>query len=222
MYFDDKYNQSIRVFCPRAVLHCKLSSLHSTLFSAFLFVSSYSPFIIMLSIIYLLLPRTFFSFTIHSRTSFSRQFLLSQWLSQFLILFLISSSIILPSPTLSSTTAFVILPVHFTRSILLHTHISNASSCFCSFCRVQVSAPYNTTLHTKHFTSLFHSSLSKGPQKMLLFLLKASFAIAILCFPSGQQFRLLLILHSKYLKLSTCSMDSPLIRIYISSLAFFR
>ena len=39
--------------------------------------------------------------------SFSRQFLLSQWPSQFLFLFLISSSIILPSPTLSSTTAFL-------------------------------------------------------------------------------------------------------------------
>ena len=33
--------------------------------------------------------------------------------------------------------------------------------------------------HTKHFTSLF---LSQGAQKIFLFLLKASFAIAILCF----------------------------------------
>ena len=122
-----------------------------------------------------------------SRASFSRQFLLSKWRSQFLFLFFVSSSILLPSPTFSSETAFFILSVHFTRSILLHTHISNASSCFCSFRRsVQVSAPYNTTLHTKHFNSLFHSSFSKGPQKMLLFLLKSSFAIAILCFTSWQ------------------------------------
>ena len=120
-----------------------------------------------------------------SRASFSRQVLLSQWPSQFLFFFLISSNIILPSPTLSSKTAFFILSVHFIRSILLHTHISNASSCFCLFRRgVQVSASYNTALHTKHFTSLFRSSFSKGLQKMLLFLLNASFAIAILFFTS--------------------------------------
>ena len=34
-----------------SISHCKLSLLHSTLFSAFLFVSVYSPFIIMLPII---------------------------------------------------------------------------------------------------------------------------------------------------------------------------
>ena len=72
----------------------------------------------MLSIIwYFLLPRTFFPFTIPSRASFSRQFLPSQWPSQFLFLFLISSSIILPSPTLSITIAFSILSAHFTRSV---------------------------------------------------------------------------------------------------------
>ena len=116
----------------------------------------------MLSIIwYLLLPQTFFPFTIPSRASFSRQFVHSQWPSLFIFLFLISSSVILPPPTLSSTTAFFILSVHFTLSILLHTHISNASSRFCLFRRsVQVSAPYNITLHTKHFTSLFRSSFS--------------------------------------------------------------
>ena len=171
----------------------------------------------MLSIIwYLLLPRTFFPFTIPSRASFNRQFLLSQCPNQFLFLFLISSSIILPSPTLSSTTAFFILSVHFTLSILLHTHISNPSSRFCSFRgSVQVSAPYNTTLYTKHFTSLFRSSFPKDPRKCFFFLLKASFAIAMLCFTCWQQFMLLLILHPKYLKQSTCLMDSPLIRISI-------
>ena len=105
--------------------------------------------------------------------------------------------------------------VHFTRSILLHIHISNASSRFCSFRRsVQVSTPYNATLHTKLFTCLFLGSFSKGPQKMLLFLLEASYASAFLCFTSWQ-FMLILILHPKYLKLSTCSTDSYLIRISI-------
>ena len=85
------------------VFHCKLSILRSTLFTAILFVCTYSLFITMLSIIwYLLLPRTIFPFTIPSRASFSRQFLLSQWPSQFLFLLFISSSIVLLSPTLSN------------------------------------------------------------------------------------------------------------------------
>ena len=69
---------------------------------------------------------------------------------------------------------------YFIRFILLHIRISNASSPFCSFpCSVHVSAPYNATLHTKHFTSLFLISVSLGWQKMLVLLLKATFAIAI-------------------------------------------
>ena len=91
-----------------------------------------------------------------SRASVIRQFLLSQWASQFLFLFLISSSIILPSSTLSSTTAFFILSVHFARFVLFHTHISNDSSRFCSFSHsVQVSA--HATLHYTQSTSLFSS-----------------------------------------------------------------
>ena len=98
------------------------------------------------------------------------QFLLSQWPSQFLFLSLISSSIIFPTPTLSSTTALFILSVHFTRNILLHIHISTASSCFRSFRRrVQVSASYNTTLYTKHFTSLFHSYFPRARRKCFFF-----------------------------------------------------
>ena len=168
------------VFCPRAGLSLQTQHAPVYLFSPFLFVPSYSPFIIMLSIIWylLLLPRTFFPFTITSRASFSRQFLLSQYPSQFIFLFLISSSIILPPPLFQAKLYFL---------FFLHTHISNASSCFCSFrLSVQVSAPYNTTLHTKHFTNLFRSSFPKSLQKMLLFLLKASFAIAILYFTSWQ------------------------------------
>ena len=219
---------SIIVLCPRAglsmqtIFHCKHSILHSTLFSASLFISSDSPFI-MLSIIWylLLLPQTFFPFTIPPRSSYSRQFLLSHWPSKFLFLFFISSSIILPSLTLSSTTAFFNSSVHFTRSIFLHTHISNYSSHFCSFRRsVQVSATYNATLHTKHFTSLFRSSFPKDQQKMLLFLLRDSFAIAILCFIYWQQFILLLILHPKYLKLSICSTDSIFFGFLPMTMAF--
>ena len=113
------------------------------------------------------------------RASLSRQFLLSQWPSQFLFLFLTSPSIILPSPTLSSTTAF------FIQYILLHIHISNASSCFCSFRRsVHVSAPHNTTFHTKHFTSLFLCSFFQGTAQNASFSVKGFFAIAILCFTS--------------------------------------
>ena len=101
-------------------------------------------------------------------------------------------------------------------SNILHIHISNSSSRIYSFRHtVQVSAPYNATLYTKHFTSLFIRSLPKGPQKMLLFLLKTSFAIAILCFISWQQFMLLLISHPKYLKLSTFFTDSSLILMSI-------
>ena len=71
-----------------------------------LFVSPYIPFTIMLSIIsYFLLPRTFLPFTISPRASFSRQLLLSQCSNQFIFLFFFNFSIILPSPTLSSTTA---------------------------------------------------------------------------------------------------------------------
>ena len=78
-------------------------------------------------------PANFLPFTIPSRAFFSWQFLLSQWPNQFLFLFFISSCIILPSPTISRTTAFFILSVHFTCYILLHIHISNVSNRFWSF-----------------------------------------------------------------------------------------
>ena len=164
------------------IFHFKPSILHSTLFSAFLFVSSHSPFIMLLSVIcYLLLPRTFFPFTIPSRVSFSRQFLLSQSPSQFLFLFFISSSILLPSPTLSSITEYLFCLVYFTHSILPHIHISNASSHFYHSVVVSKSL-HHTTPHSTQSTSLVSSLVfpPKDPQKMLLFLLKASFAITIL------------------------------------------
>ena len=65
---------------------------------------------------------------------------------------------------------------------------------------------YHTTPHSAQSTSLkfslFRSYFPKGPQKMLLLPLKASFTSAILCFTCWQQFMLVLILHPKYLKLS--------------------
>ena len=173
------YNQSWSS-AQGQVFHCKLCILHSAVFLALLFISPYSPFIIMLCIIWFLLPRTFFLFTIPSRASFSRQFL-SQWPSQYLFLLFIRSSIILPSSTPSSTTAFFILSLHFTRYILLHIHITNASSRVCLFrLSVQVSAPYNATLYIKHFTSLFLSSFCKGPQKIYSLPVKSFFCH---CYP---------------------------------------
>ena len=149
--------------------HCKLNILHSTLFSAFLFVSAFISFIMMLSNIwYLLLPRKFFPFTIPCRASFYRRFLLSQWPSKFLFLFFISSSIILLSPTLPSIAAFL-----FCLSILHAPSFSISTSqmfpvVFAHY--IVVSAPYNATLHTKHFSNLLLNIFSKSPQKMLLFL----------------------------------------------------
>ena len=111
----------------------------------------------LLIILYLLVPRTFFPFTIPSRASFSRQFLFSQWPSQFLFLFFIS-------PALFFLLPLFLVQLHFL-FCLLHIHISNVFSQFCSFrCSVQVSAPYNATLHTKHFTSLFRSSFLRSAE----------------------------------------------------------
>ena len=87
----------------------------------------------MLTIIwYLLLPRTFFPFTIPSRASFSRQFLLSQWPSQFIFLFYMSSSIVLPSPTLSSKTPFLVLFLHFCRKTRLIKWADKIKKCSCA------------------------------------------------------------------------------------------
>ena len=63
---------------------------------------------------------------------------------------------ILHAPTFSISTSLM-LPVVFPHSVVVYKSL------------------HHTTLHhTNHFTSLFINSFSKGPQKMLLFLLKAS------------------------------------------------
>ena len=142
------------VFCQGPVFHSKFSILRSILFSAFLFVSSYSPFIVMLYIIwYLVLPRTFFAFTIPYRMSFSRQILLRNWPSQFIFLSFISSSSILPSLTLSSTNTFFL----FWLSILHAPSFSIAASemlpvVFAHSVPVSNSL-YHTTLHSTQRTS---------------------------------------------------------------------
>ena len=144
-------NQSITVSCPRIGLSLQTepSPFYPLLSLPFrIFIQPiYHKFV------YHLISSTanFLPFIIASRASFSRQLLLSQWPSQFLFLFFISFSIILPPPTLSSTTAFFILSVHFIRSILLHIHTSNASSRFCSF--FVVVQCFNI-IHTSIFSNL--------------------------------------------------------------------
>ena len=131
----------------------------------------------MLSIIwYLLLPRTYFPFIIPSRASYSKRS------------FLASDPVNFSPYSLSVPALFFLLPLFlaqlhflFWLSILHAPSISNASNRFCSFRRnVQVSAPLNAILYTKHFTSVFLFSFSKGPQKMLLFLFKVSSSALLL------------------------------------------
>ena len=145
------------MFCPRAGLSLQTqdSPLYPILSLPFrIFIQSIYHNV---SIIwYLLLPRAFFAFTNPYRASFSRQFLLSQWPSQFLFFFFISSSIILPSPTLSGTTTFL-----FSLSIL-HApsfSISTSQTLPDIFAHsVVVSKSLNhTTLHSTQSTTLVSS-----------------------------------------------------------------
>ena len=72
------------------------------------------------------------------------------WRSQFLFFFFISSSIILPSATLSSATAFFILSVHFTRSI----STSQMLPVVFAHSVVVPKSLHHTTLHSTQSTSL--------------------------------------------------------------------
>ena len=133
---------------------------------------------------YLILQRTFIPFTIPSRASFSRQFLLSQWPSQFHFL--------LSVPAVFFLHPLFLAQLHFLFSLcILH-------------------APSFSISTSKMLPVVFAHSVVASKSLRPLFLMKASFAIAILCFTSWQQFMLLLIL-----KLSTCSTDSSLIRMSI-------
>ena len=118
---------------------------------------------------------SFLPFIIPSRSSFSRHFLFSQCPSQFLFLFFISSSIILPSPTLSSTTAFLfcmsilhtpsfsistsqMLPVVFAHSVVVfkflhHTtlHSTKSTPQVSSFSSFFQGSAENASLSVKSF-----------------------------------------------------------------------
>ena len=139
--------QSIKSSAQGQVFHCKFSILHSTFLSAFLFISSQSIYHNVVYHIFCLELSSHLPYLLEHPSADSS--------------FLASGPANFFSPSFFHS--FQHNCIFFIRSILLHTHISNASSCFCSFCCcVQVSAPYNTTLHTKHFTSLLRSSFCKG------------------------------------------------------------
>ena len=124
-------NLSITEFCPRigVSLETEPSPFYPLLSLPFqIFVQS-----IYYKVVYHLISSAanFLPFTIPSRASVSRQFLLSHWPRQFLFLFFISSSIILPSHTISSTTAFV-----FCLSILYAPYFSISVSEMFILCKV--------------------------------------------------------------------------------------
>ena len=148
---------SIIMFCPRTDL--SLQTQYSPFYPLLNFpsVSAFSPFIIMLSIIwYLLLFLTFFPFTIPSTASFSRQFLLSQWpvnlfssslsvpaLFLLLPLFLAQLNVLFCVPVLHVPSFFIstyqMLPVVFAHSVVVskslqHTTIlsTQSTSLICS------------------------------------------------------------------------------------------
>ena len=143
------------MFCPRAGLSLKTqhSSLYLSSQSSFSYLHTVhlSCCCLTSDIFFCRESSSHLPFLLEDR--FSRQFFLSQWPNQFIFLFFISCSIILPSPILSNTTAVFILSVHFTRSILLLIHISNDSSRFHSF-RLVSKSLHHITLHSTQSTSL--------------------------------------------------------------------
>ena len=116
-------NQSILVFCPRAGL--SLQTQHSPLYPLLSLLFRFFIKSIYHNVVYHLISSSAANFlpVYHSFWSIPHETVPSQSVPSQFLLFFISSIIILPSPTLSNTTAFFILSVHFTRSILLHIHI---------------------------------------------------------------------------------------------------
>jgi hypothetical protein len=83
--------------------------------------------------------------------------------------------------TLIDTSSFLTWSVQMIFSILLQHYISKPFRCFWSIARsVQVSALYKAMLQMWHFTSFFLNFKSNVLVKRALFLLNASFVIAIL------------------------------------------
>src|SRR6218665_380706 len=101
---------------------------------------------------------------------------------QFFYLVLIISIKDLFSSTLFSTSSFVLCSVQLLiLSILLHIHISKASTRLTSsFLIAYVSAPYSVTLHISALAILFLMSLFNPPFNIYFLLANASFPIAIL------------------------------------------
>ena len=121
--------QSIIMFCPRKCL--SMQSQHSPLYPllSLLYVSSYSPFIILLSIIrYLLLPRTSISSTIPSGAS-SRPVLISQWPNQFFPSSLSAPAVYFLLPLSLAQLHFLFCYPFYTLHSSLYQHIK----CFQSF-----------------------------------------------------------------------------------------
>ena len=120
-----------QVFCPEAGPAC-VSRLHTSLFSAALFMAWYVwPCLMSSNIILLFLPLGLFPSALPSMTVLSspsdrmtcpvhRAFLLQ------MVLINVRSS-----PTLLSTSSFLTLSVQLIFSILLHTHISNSLVSWC-------------------------------------------------------------------------------------------
>src|ERR1700733_12241536 len=85
------------------------------------------------------------------------------------------------SSTRFSTSSFVTCVVQRIVSILLHIHISKASSLLMSsFLIVHVSAPYNVTLQINVFTIRFFRCLFNPPLSNSFLFVNASFPLAIL------------------------------------------
>ena len=133
-------------------------------------------------ILYIPLSRTFFPFTIPSRESFSRQFLLSQWPSQFLFFLFISSTIILPSSILSSTTKFFLFCLSISHAPAFSTSTYQMFPAVFAHSVVVLKSLHRTTLHSTQSISLVSSlDLFSRSRRKYLFSVKIFFAISILC-----------------------------------------
>ena len=95
-----------------------------------------------------------------SNSILQQQFLLSQWPSQCIFLFFISSSIILRSPTLSSTTAFL-SPLTILHAPSFSISTSQMLPVVFSHSVVAFKSLHHTTLHSTQSTSLSSSWISR-------------------------------------------------------------
>ena len=180
-------HQSIRVFCPRAGLW--LHTHHSPLYPLLCLPSRICIQSIYYDVVYHListsaanlLPVYHSVLELPSAGSYFWASGPANFFSSFLSVIALLFLLLLFPAQLKFLFFCPFYTLHF-----LHIHISNASSRFSH--SVLMSTLYHITLHSTQSTSLASSLglFSKGPQKMILFLLKA---IAILCFSSWQHQR---------------------------------